>query len=147
MANNLKTDKARVFLHNQIEEYVEFVNQVINDEDFLRCIRELLPFDKMANASMTILPEKQMIRKMGVNVMRMDFEPALFSLAVSITVDTWEGQLQEYIFFLTACKTITELQDYVKGSLFREQVTEQFSKKIPENYHNKYNNCHRYNKK
>lgn len=142
MANNLKTDKARIFLPNQIEEYVEFVNQVINDEDFLRCIRELLPFDKMANASMTILPEKQMVRKMGVNVMRMDFEPALFSLAVSITVDTWEGQLQEYIFFLTACKTITELQDYVKGSLFRKQVTEQFSKKIPENYHNKYNNCY-----
>lgn len=129
MANNSNsTDKSQTYLHHQIEEYVKFVNQVIYDNDFLECIKKTLPFDEIVNASMTMLPDKQIIKKMGVNVMRMDFEPALFSLAVSITIDKGSNQLQEYSTFITACKTIVELQDYVKDPQFREQVTELFSK-------------------
>lgn len=124
------TDRVHIFLRNQIEVYVKFVNQVMNDEDFLRCMEKLLPFDGMANTSMTVLPEKQVLQKMGIVVMRMGFEPALFSLAVSITINREKKQQQEYIIFLTACKTIVELQNYVKGSEFRLQVTEQCCKKV-----------------
>lgn len=57
------TEKKYMFLLDQIEEYIKFVNQVINDKDFGECMRKLLPFDRMARASMTILPEKQVIKK------------------------------------------------------------------------------------
>lgn len=124
------TDRVHIFLRDQIEAYVKFVNQVINDEDFLKSVEKLLPFDGMAGVSMTVLPEKQVLKKMGVMIMRMDFEPALFSLAVSIMINRGKEQLQEHIIFLTACKTIVELQNYVKGSEFRLQVTEQCCKKV-----------------
>lgn len=124
------TDSVYIFLCNQIEEYVKFVNQIINDKDFLICIGKLLPFDKVAKVSMAVLPEKQMIGEMGIVIMRMDFEPSLFSLAVSLTIDREKDILQEYTIFLTACKTIIELQDYVKDREFRKQVMEHCSKKV-----------------
>lgn len=131
MASNLNTtDKKQTYLNHQIEEYVKFVNQIIYDEDFMECMQKILPFDEIVKASMTTLPDKQIIRQMGVNVMRMDLEPALFSLGVSITIDKGNNQLQEYTIYITACKTIAELQDYVKSPQFREQVTEQFCKSI-----------------
>lgn len=140
MASNFnKTDKKQTYLHHQIEKYVKFVNQIIYDEDFLECMQKILPFDEIVNASMTTLPDKHMIRQMGVNVMRMDFEPALFSLGVFVTIDKGNDQMQEYTIYITACKTIAELQDYVKSPQFREQVTEQFCKSISDS---KCNNCY-----
>lgn len=47
--------------------------------------------------------------------------------------------MQEYTIYITACKTIAELQDYVKSPQFREQVTEQFCKSISDS---KCNNCY-----
>lgn len=124
------TEKKYMFLLDQIEEYIKFVNQVINDKDFGECMRKLLPFDRTARASMTILPEKQVIKKMGIVVMRMNFEPEIFSLAVTMTINKGNDLLNEYTIFLTACKTITELKNYVKSIEFREQILEQCSKKI-----------------
>lgn len=67
---------------------------------------------------------------MGIVVMRMNFEPEIFSLAVSMTINKGNDLLNEYTIFLTACKTITELKNYVKSIEFREQILEQCSKKI-----------------
>lgn len=56
-----------------------------------------------------------------------------------VTIDKGNDQMQEYTIYITACKTIAELQDYVKSPQFREQVTEQFCKSISDS---KCNNCY-----
>lgn len=119
------TDNTKVLSLDNVGKFVDFVNQVIHDEEFLRCVEELLPFDGAAHASMNIIPEKQLIKKMGVMIVRMDLEPSLFSLAV--TIDKGGEGLQGVSIFLTACKTIEELQAYVSGDQFREEVIEQCS--------------------
>lgn len=124
------TNRVKAFLTDNIEKFVSFINQVINDENFLKCVRELLPFDKVAYASMNVVPEKQVVRKMGIIIMRMDMNPSLFSLAVTITMDRGNnGKLRDISVFLTACKTIEELQKYVNGDKFREGVIEQCGNK------------------
>lgn len=121
------TDRTKVLSLDNVGKFVDFVNQVIHDEEFLRCVEELLPFDGAAHASMNIIPEKQLIKKMGVMIVRMDLEPSLFSLAVTITIDKGGEGVQGVSIFLTACKTIEELQAYVSGEQFREEVIEQCS--------------------
>lgn len=121
------TDSTKALFLDNVGKFVDFVNQVIHDEEFLRCVEELLPFDGAAHASMNIIPERQLIRKMGVMIVRMDLEPSLFSLAITITIDKGGEGLQGFSIFLTACKTIEELQEYVSGEQFREEVIEQCS--------------------
>lgn len=124
------TNRVKAFLTDNIEKFAGFVNQVIHDEEFLKCVRELLPFDGVAYASMNVVPEKQIVRKMGIIIMRMDMEPSLFSLAVTITIDRGNNEKPHDIsVFLTACKTIEELQEYVNGDKFREEVIEQCGNK------------------
>lgn len=127
----ISTNRLKVFLSDNIENFIGFVNQVIHDGEFLKCVRGLLPFDGMANASMNVVPEKQAVKKMGVLIMRMDLNPSLFSLAVTITIDRKDSEeLQDVSVFLTACKTIEELQKYVNGDDFREGVIEQCGNKV-----------------
>lgn len=122
---------ARAFLSDNIEKFVSFASQVIHNEDFLKCTRKLLPFDGMAYAPMNMMPGKQVVRKMGVMIMRMDLSPALFSLAVTITTERGNNEKpQDISVFLAACKTIDELQEYVGGAKFKEEVVELCSDKI-----------------
>lgn len=127
----ISINRVKAFLSDNIEKFAGFVNQVIYDEEFLKCVRELLPFDGMVYVSMNVLPEKQIVRKMGIIVMRMDLDPSLFSLAVTITIDRGNNEKQHDIsVFLTACKTIEELQEYVNGDKFRKEVIKQCGNKI-----------------
>lgn len=121
----ISTCRVKAFLSANVENFARFADQVIHDEEFLKCAEELLPFEGMACASMNVLPERQAVRKMGVMLMRMDLEPPLFSLAVTVTTDVDGAARQDVSVFLAACKSIAELQAYVKGGKFREDVVEQ----------------------
>jgi hypothetical protein len=59
----ISTNRVKAFLKDNIEKFAGFVNQVIHDEEFLKCVRELLPFDGVAYASMNVVPEKQVVGK------------------------------------------------------------------------------------
>ena len=118
----ISTNWVRAFLNDNIEKFAGFVNQVIHDEEFLKCVRELLPFDGVTCASMNVMSEKQIVRRMGIIIMRMDMEPSLFSLAVTITIGREHEEPHEIWAFLTACKSIGELQEYVKGEQFSKAV-------------------------
>ncbi|MGM9820107.1 MAG: hypothetical protein ACI3Z9_04785 [Candidatus Onthomorpha sp.] len=125
------TNIVKAFLAENIENFSSFVNQVIHDEEFLERVMELLPFDGVVSASMNVIPAEQVVRKMGLMVMRMDVEPSLFSLAVTITIDRGKNEKQQDIsVFLTACKSIEELQEYVNGEKFRDIVIENCVNKI-----------------
>ena len=62
----ISTNRVKAFLTDNIEKFAGFVNQVIHDEEFLKCVRELLPFDGVAYASMNVVPEKPSSTKYSV---------------------------------------------------------------------------------
>lgn len=126
----ISANRVKAFLTDNIEKFAYFVKQVFHDEEFLKGVRELLPFDRVAYASMNVVPDKQVVRKMGIIIMRMDMEPSLFSLAVTITIDSEHNEeLYDISVFLTACKTLEELHEYINGDKFREEVLEQCGNK------------------
>lgn len=126
----ISANRINAFLTENIEKFSGFVGQVIHDKEFLECVEKLLPFDGVACASMNVVPEKQGVKKLGAIVMRMDLNPPLFSLAVTMTLDGSYKDLHDISVFMTACKTIKELQEYVNDKKFREEVMEQCRNRI-----------------
>ena len=126
----ISIQSVRTSLSDNMERFIEFANQVIHDEEFLKCVDSLLPFGGVAHASMNVVAERQPIKKMGVIIMRMDMEPPLFTLAVTLTIDRNGEGMQEYSVFLTACKTIEELQEYVNTKVFRDDLITHFNNRL-----------------
>lgn len=105
-----------------VEDYAKFVSQVLHDETFLVELDKTLPFDKMVHATMNIASNHTIIKKMGVSVMRMDIEPSLYSMAVTLQFKGIDGIVQNHSVFVNACKTIEELQQLVTEDNFKKDV-------------------------
>lgn len=105
-----------------VEDYAKFVFQVLHDETFLVDLDKTLPFDKMVHAAMNIASNQTIIKKMGVSVMRMDIEPPLYSMAVTLQLKGEYGIVQNHSVFVNACKTIEELQQLVTEERFKKEV-------------------------
>lgn len=105
-----------------VEDYAKFVSQVLHDETFLVELDKTLPFDKMVHATMNIASYHTIIKKMGVSVMRMDIEPPLYSMAVTLQFKGKDGIVQNHSVFVNACKTIKELQQLVTEDNFKKDV-------------------------
>ena len=108
-------------LHN-VGDYIKFVSQVLHDEDFLIELNKAMPFDKMVNATMNIGANRSVIKKMGVSVMRMDIEPSLYSLAITLMFKGNDGIMQNHSIFINACKTLKELQKLVTEENFKKEI-------------------------
>lgn len=125
------TNNVHSFLSANVERFAGFANQVIRDEQFLNCARSLLPFDGVAHASMNVIPGNRGLQKLGMMIMRMDLDPSLFGLAITLAMgDSQKERPQGVSVFLTACRTISELQAYVNTNEFREEVMVQCSSRI-----------------
>ena len=59
---------------------------------------------------------------MGVSVMRMDIEPSLYSLAITLMFKGNDGIMQNHSIFINACKTIKELQKLVTEENFKKEI-------------------------
>lgn len=110
------------YLLKSVEDYVAFVRQVLYDETFLVKLNRAMPFDKMVHATKNMGMNSLGIKKMGISVMRMDIEPPLYSLAVTITFKDGEGLMQNHSIFINACKTIEELQQLAGEEDFKKEV-------------------------
>lgn len=108
-------------LHN-VGDYIKFVSQVLHDEDFLIELNKAMPFDKMVSATMNIGANGGVIKKMGVSIMRMDIEPSLYSLAITLMFKGNDGIMQNHSIFINACKTIKELQKLVTEENFKKEI-------------------------
>ena len=117
-------DTVRSFLLSRVDNYVEFVNQVIHDEKFIRRMERLLPFAELSKATMDCPEENQFVKDIGVVIMRMDFFPDLFSLAATVTIEKKNRSPSKNCVFLNACKTIEELQAYVGSESFKKEIIE-----------------------
>lgn len=109
-------------LLKNVEDYTKFVSQVLHDENFRVELDKTLPFDKMVHAIMNIVSNHTSIKKMGMSVMRMDIEPPLYSMAVTLQFKGKDGLVQNHSVFINACKTIEELQILVTEENFKQEI-------------------------
>lgn len=109
-------------LSKNVEDYAKFVSQVLHDEAFLVELDKTLPFDKMVHATMNIASNHTVIKKMGVSVMRMDIDPPLYSMAVTLQFKGKDGIVKNHSVFINACKNIEELQQLTAENSFKKEV-------------------------
>ena len=117
------------------KEYVEFVARCLDNEEFLKTVNELLPFDNVAQAKLKIVDDASPVKSLGVSIMRMEPESPLFSLGISIElVDGEENKAVNTTIFISACRTLEELRGFVKTDAFSMQVKENFEKQIEDSF-------------
>lgn len=127
--NNSKENNCSIeCLQQNVDKFVAFVNQVLNDNKFIERLDRLLPFDNMANATMNL--SLNVIKSIGFSLMRMDIVPALYSLAITLAINSDGEKTRKYSVFIVACKTIKSIQDFVNKKEFRDKVENLCRKRI-----------------
>lgn len=122
MMNKDNRNDTSTYLQKSVEDYVAYVRQVLHDETFLVELNRSMPFDKMVHATKNLGTNDLGIQKMGISVMRMDIEPPLYSLAVTLMFKGTDGLMQNHSIFINACKTIDELQQLTAQDDFKKEV-------------------------
>lgn len=128
MNNSKENNNSIESLQQNVDKFVAFVNQVLNDDKFIEGLDRLLPFDNMANAAMNL--SLNMIKSIGISLMRMDIVPALYSLAITLAINSDGKKTRKYSVFIVACKTIKSIQDFVNKKEFRDKVENLCIKRI-----------------
>ena len=128
-----KVLQAKRIVSNQLKEYIEFVSKYLDNDDFVDAMNELLPFDNCVQSWMKVAGDTSVVRSMGLSIMRMEIDPPLFSLGVSIEIaDRGGNGTTNSTTFMVACKTIEELREYVQTDEFVGLVQVNFEKQINE---------------
>lgn len=128
MNNSNENNSSIECLQQNVDKFVAFVNQVLNDNKFIERLDRLLPFDNMANATMNL--RLNVIKSIGFSLMRMDIVPALYSLAITLAINSDGEKTRKYSVFIVACKTIKSIQDFVNKKEFRDKVENLCIKRI-----------------
>ena len=128
-----KVLQAKHIISNQIKEYIEFVSNCLDNDDFVDAMNELLPFDNCVQSKMKVADDTSVVKSMGLSIMRMEIDPPLFSLGVSIEIaDRGGNGTTHSTTFMVACKTIEELREYVQTDEFVGLAQMNFEKQINE---------------
>ena len=128
-----KVLQAKRIVSNQIKEYIEFVSKCLDNDDFVDAMNELLPFDNCVQSWMKVADDTSVVKSMGLSIMRMEIDPPLFSLGVSIEIaDRGGNGTTNSTTFMVACKTIEELREYVQTDEFVGLAQVNFEKQINE---------------
>lgn len=128
-----KVLQAKRIISNQIKEYIEFVSKCLDNDDFVDAMNELLPFDNCVQSRMKVADDTSVVKSMGLSIMRMEIDPPLFSLGVSIEIaDRGGNGTTNSTTFMVACKTIEEFREYVQTDEFVGLAQVNFEKQINE---------------
>lgn len=128
-----KVLQAKRIVSNQLKEYIEFVSKCLDNDDFVDAMNELLPFDNCVQSSMKVADDTSVVKSMGLSIMRMEIDPPLFSLGVSIEIaDRGGNGTTSSTTFMVACRTIEELRGYVKTDEFVGLAQVNFEKQLNE---------------
>lgn len=128
-----KVLQAKRIISNQIKEYIEFVSKCLDNDDFVDAMNELLPFDNCVQSRMKVADDTSVVNSMGLSIMRMEIDPPLFSLGVSIEIaDRGGNGTTNSTTFMVACKTIEELRGYVQTDEFVGLAQVNFEKQLNE---------------
>ena len=128
-----KVQLAKRIVSNQLKEYIELVSKCLYNDDFVDAMNELLPFDNCVQSRMKVADDTSVVKSMGLSIMRMEIDPPLFSLGVSIEIaDRGGNGTTNSTTFMVACKTIEELRGYVQTDEFVGLAQVNFEKQINE---------------
>lgn len=126
-----KCQKTKESVIRNKKDYLEFVSRILNDEGMTNAMNALLPFDNVVNAQLRIVDGTSQIKSMGVSVMRMELEPATFSLGISIEIfGSRYNKAASATEFVIGCQPIEKIQDYVKGEEFARQSLKTFDQLV-----------------
>ena len=124
-------------INSSLKEYTEFVANCLEKEDFVKAMNKLLPFDNVAQAKLKIVDDASPVKSLGLSIMRMEPELPLFSLGISIEIAGSDvTKAVNSTTFISACRTIEELREYVKSDAFLQQVKENYEKQIEDSFSN-----------
>lgn len=123
------------FVNGIIEEYLCFAALCLDDEDYVRNIHSLLPFDNLMQARLRLDKYATPVRSLGLSVMRMDFSPRPFALGISINIAEGEAnQAIDTTILISAGRSLHELRQHVRTDNFTKLVTDNFEKQIDISY-------------
>ena len=123
--------QAKDSVRNMMGRYLTFVNLCLYDERYIETMENLLPFDHFARAKQKLEGNQYNINSLGISVMRMDFEPSVFSLGISIEIaEGVSNSENNTTILISACRTLEQLRDYVQTESFEKVVRENFEKQI-----------------
>ena len=98
-------------------------------------MNKLLPFDNVVQAKLKIVDDASPVKSLGLSIMRMEPELPLFSLGISIEIaGSKDNKAVNSTTFISACRTIEELREYVKSDAFSLQIKEIFEKQIEDSF-------------
>ena len=133
-----KCQKTKESVIRNKKDYLEFVSRILNDEEMVNAMNALLPFDNVVNAQLRIVDGTSQIKSMGVSVMRMELEPATFSLGISIEIlGSRYNKAASSTEFIIGCQPIEKILDYVQGEEFSRQVTGTFDQLVEDCFYPK----------
>ena len=119
------------FVSLSINTFQDIVNKTINSENFSKSAAALLPFDKFAGKRIRFMSDNVIVKSMGVALMKMELEPARFSLGVSIEIaNEKENDNTETTIMVLAGKSYNEIIEYVKSKKFLDVAKAQFEQQI-----------------
>lgn len=128
-----KVQLAKRIVSNRVMGYIKFVSKCLYNDDFVNAMNELLPFDNCVQSRMKMADDTSVVKSMGLSIMRMEIDPPLFSLGVSIEIaDRGGNGTTNSTTFMVACKTIEELRGYVQTDEFVGLAQVNFEKQINE---------------
>ena len=123
--------QAKDSVRNMMGRYLTFVNLCLYDERYTETMENLLPFDHFVRAKLKLEGNQYNINSLGISVMRMDFEPSVFSLGISIEIaEGISNSENNTTILISACRTLEQLRDYVQTDNFEKVVRENFEKQI-----------------
>lgn len=135
-----KCQKTKESVIRNKKEYLEFVPRVLNHEETVKAINSLLPFDNVVNAQLRIVDGTSQIKSMGVTVMRMELEPATFSLGITVEIfGSRYNKAASATEFVIGCQPIEKILDYVKGEEFARQSLKTFDQLVEDCFYPKDN--------
>ncbi len=130
-----KCQKIKDSINEKNGLFVEFVARCLDDEGFVKAMNELLPFDNVAQAKLKRVDDVFPVKSIGLSIMRMELELPLFSLGVSIEIAGSDvNKAVNSTTFISACRTIEELKEYVKSDTFSMLVKENFEKLVEDGF-------------
>ena len=133
--------KTKDDLNKNKKQFLDFVVKGLSSGNIVKAAEALLPFDKFVTAKLNFVDENSQIKSMGFTLMRMELEPATYSLGISIEIS--DSEFNDEVaktMFITAFHTMEELKNYSMSVEFSKHVSEVFEAQIEDCFYSQKNN-------
>ena len=114
-----------------LELFLHDIAICLEREKYVNAINSLQPYKDCVRIEQENKYDQSLVKSMGISVMRMEFEPSVFNLGVSLEIT--EGKYNDAVAIKglePTFRTMEELSDYVQSESFIAQVWEDFEKYI-----------------